>query len=310
MKSKTRRYPIGRRHRAVSLRHLPFAVLRAYARIAPTERGGFRLARAARRLIPRAGWRDVFATGEGVRLALDLGTYPDVAMAAGLYELETARLLRRIVRPGMHVVDGGANLGFFTCRLGALVGPQGRVDAFEPDPLNRRRLGENLERNETAAPVRVHALALSDRAERVTFHRPAPGTRRNHGESSRFPRGDVPTVAFEVEAKRLDEAIEGVPQIVKLDLEGSELLALRGATRWLGSQRPPIWIIEHNPGTESRAEHRAADLWRELGGGGRYACMPIGSGEALESPEELDSVHRQLNLLFLPVCEPAPLLRP
>lgn len=330
----------------VNVHQIPFALLRAYARIGP-ERGGFHLARAARRLVPRSKWSDVFQTGEGVRLGLDLSTYPDFSMAAGLYELETARLLRRILKPGMHVMDAGANIGFFTCRMARQVGARGRVDAIEPDPKNRARLEENLARNRievigpdgcslpswsSSAPalrsnaatahserdsapvaalprnagalagVSVHARALSDRAEPLTFHRPAPGTRRNHGESGRFPRGDVATEPYDVQTARLDEEIQGVPDLVKLDLEGSERLTLRGATRWLQSERPPIWIIEHNPAAESRAGHRPGDVWRDLlRHVPRYRCFFIGTAlRPLASPEQLDALPRQGNVLFRP----------
>ena len=278
----------------------PFALLRRYARLAPTERGGFRLARLARGLVPRQKWRGVFATGSGVRLDLDLATYPDVAMAAGVYELDTQRLLRHLLRPGMHFVDGGANIGFFTCRAAQLVGPTGRVDAFEPDPQNNARLEANLARNGLADRVKVHPLALAERSARLTFHRPAAGSRRNHGESGRFPRPGEQTEMFEVESVRLDAALDRVPDLVKLDLEGSELFALKGATAWFTSDRPPIWLVEHNLGADRAAGHRGGDAWRALlercpG----YQCWFVATWlRPISSPEELDAFPRQGNLLF------------
>ena len=296
----------------MKLQDAPFALLRAYARIAPTERGGFRLARAGRALVPRGRWKDVFQTGGGLRLELDLATYPDVAMAAGLYELATARLLRRLLRPGMHFVDGGANIGFLTCRAARLVGPLGRVDAFEPDPLNRQRLEDNLLRNQipfvaagtssevvAATGVCVRNLALSSRGEHLSFQRPVPGGKRNHGESGRFFSSDVGSELFSVQAARLDTSVDRVPDLVKLDLEGSELLALRGATQWLKSIRPPVWIIEHNPPAAHRAGYITGDLWREMLATRMYQCRVLG-GSQLASPEDLDVYPRQGNLLFTP----------
>ena len=264
--------------------------------------------------MPQWRWKDVFPTGGGVRLELDLATYPDVAMAAGVYELATARALRRLLRPGMHVVDGGANIGFFTCRAAKLVGPLGRVDAFEPDPLNRLRLEDNLLRNLVAftpdktstapadpprAGVRVWGQALSNRREQVTFHRPAPGTRRNHGESGRFLSSDVTSELYSVQTVRLDTAVERVPDLVKLDLEGSELLALRGATQWLKSERPPTWIIEHNPSAARRAGYLPGEVWRDAQAYHRCSARMIG-GRRFRSPEELDDYPRQGNLLITP----------
>src|SRR5882757_9969946 len=88
--------------------------LKLYSRIAPTERGGYRLARLVRRARSRDRWRDIFRTPDGFTLDLDLGIYPDCSMAYGLYELETARLIKRVLKPGDHFVDGGANIGYFT----------------------------------------------------------------------------------------------------------------------------------------------------------------------------------------------------
>ncbi|MEM1010725.1 MAG: FkbM family methyltransferase [Planctomycetota bacterium] len=281
---------------------LALAILRQYADVAPTERGGFRLARVARRLVPRAKWRGVYGDGRGNALDLDLATYPDVAMACGLYERDTDRLFEKLLRPGMHFVDGGANLGYFTCRGARRVGSTGRVDAFEPDPDNRQRLKGNLQRN-GLANVTVRPVALSDQSETLTFHHPVNGD-RNHGETSRFDIAGVETKSFDVEAVRADEVIEDVPDVVKLDLEGGELAAVRGMTRWLAADRPPKVVLEHNPPADARGGHRPGDVWRaflEVSPG--WTCSRVRSYAAghlapLVSPEQLDRLDRQVNLLF------------
>ena len=122
---------------------LSFKLLHAYGRVATTERGGFRLARLARRFVPRARWSGRFDVG-GLTYGLDLSTYPDVAMAGGVYELDTLRVLRRRLGPGTTFIDGGANLGYFTCQA-AVWGA--KVVAVEPDPVNRERLTTNLAAN-------------------------------------------------------------------------------------------------------------------------------------------------------------------
>ena len=278
---------------------LGLATLRAYAHLAPTERGGYRLARLARRLVPRERWDGVFPVGGGLTMGLDLSTYPDVAMAAGLYELDTQRLLRRLLRRGSRFVDGGANVGFFSLLAARVVGDQGRVDAFEPDPLNRQRLLDNLARN--GLSIRVHALALSDRDETITLHHPAPDSGRNHGETSRFALADAESETFDVPAVRLDHSpVGGVPDVVKLDLEGGELLAMRGASAWLDAPRPPAFVVEHNPAADQRAGHKPGDLWRELSARREgYACWVVSARpRRLASPDELDALPRQVNLLL------------
>src|SRR2546428_219103 len=116
--------PIGLLSQCVS------SAVRAYSRLALNERGGYRLARLARTFVPRCQWRATCQIPDGLHLDLDLGTYPVVCMAFGLYELDTVRVLRRLLRDGSWFVDCGANIGYFTLLAVRWMGPSGRVDAF------------------------------------------------------------------------------------------------------------------------------------------------------------------------------------
>ena len=73
------------------LGRLALASLRGYSHIAPTERGGFRLARLARAFVPEKDRTGNFQTPDGFRLNLDLRTYPDVAMAVAEAKLSSGR---------------------------------------------------------------------------------------------------------------------------------------------------------------------------------------------------------------------------
>lgn len=274
-------------------------MLRAYARIAPTQRGGYRLARIARAFVPKERWNDSFPVPGGARLTLDLSTYPDCCMAVGLYELDTLRLLRRLLRPGDHFVDCGANIGYFTLAAARRVGADGRIDAFEPDPLNSARLAANLKANGSPAHVRVHPVALSDAAGQATFYHPT-GDSRNHGEASLFAPTGVQTQAYTVRTARLDQEIDRPPVLIKMDIEGAELSALRGMARLLQSQSPPQLIIEHNPESAATAGHRSGDLLRFLREcQPRYRAWWVGWRlSEMTSAEEIDGMARQGNILY------------
>lgn len=228
------------------------AALRAYSRITPTERGGFRLARLVRRLRPHENWIDTFTTPDGIRLKLDLATYPDVCMAYGLYELDTARLIKRLLKPGDHFVDAGANLGYFTLLAAKLVGSNGMVDAFEPHPTNRARLIAHLADNGLTDRVRVHAVALSDQAGFATMHMPHDA-QSNHGMASLYsPAGGSDTV--EVPTARMDETIgDAHPKLIKIDVEGAEPLAVAGMAALVQVEHPPMIIAEYNVDTARQA---------------------------------------------------------
>ena len=275
------------------------STLRGYARVTPTQRGGYRLARLARRLVPREAWRGSYPIPGGARFELDLSTYPDCCMAVGIYELDTLRLLRRLLRTGDHFVDCGANIGYFSFAAARFVGPSGRVDAFEPDPINRARLDANLAVNGSPAHVRVHPVALTDHAGEATLYHPAQDE-RNHGEASLFAPAGVESTLYTVATARFDERIDRSPRLVKMDIEGAELAALKGMTRFLRGEHPPRLVIEHNPESAAAAGHRAGDLLRFL-----QECQPKYRAHwagwrlgAAKSPEEIDATRRQGNFLY------------
>jgi FkbM family methyltransferase len=273
------------------------AAMRTYSRLTPTERGGYRLARLARRFVDRDRWQGKFTTPEGLIFSLDLAAYPDCCMALGLYELDTVRLLKRVLRPGMWFADCGANIGYFTLLAAQLVGETGRVDAYEPDPLNFARLTEHLADNRLTGRVRTHALAVSDRAARLELFHPE-GNGANHGMASIYAELAGGGKRFEVDAVRLDENLGGVPDVIKIDVEGAEMSALKGMERLLRGERPPSLIMERNVDSARAAGHRPGDLLRYLQSvQPRYQAHWIGWRlKRLASAEEMDNLPRQGNV--------------
>ncbi len=136
--------------------------------------------------------------------------------------------------------DIGAHIGVFTIR--ALLDHRiGQIHAFEPDPLNRERLGENVALNPGSDRCTIHPHALGSRAQRVKlFHGPATNT----GLSSlRYPVG---AETFKVECETADRLVflKGLlpPTLMKVDTEGWESHVFQGAQRLL-SERPPKAIV-------------------------------------------------------------------
>lgn len=165
--------------------------------------------------------------------------------------------LQRMVRPGMTVVDVGSNLGLYTVLLSRLVGEQGRVIAFEPDP----ELVPVLTKSCVASGcgnVSIRAQALGRRSERMTLHTLAVNTGDNHlGDGGgRWLRRSV-----EVEVLALDEALPDlVPDLVKIDVQGWELEVLRGMAATLERCPRSIVYFEFWPAGFLRAGYSAEDL--------------------------------------------------
>ncbi len=237
------------------------AGLRLYSRVAPTERGGYRLARFVRGFRPRDRWRDTFTTPLDLSLDLDLGTYPDCCMAYGLYELDTTRLVLRYLRLGDHFVDVGANIGYFTLIAASRVGSNGRVDAFEPEPANHQRLVDHLQANGLADRVNVHHLAASDQKGQAQIHTYEGDPHFNHGCASLFEHPWDNPHSTPVPTDRLDAVLAGTtPRMIKMDVEGAEAGVVAGMTGLLTGPAPPMILGEHNP-SQSQFASTDSSLW-------------------------------------------------
>jgi FkbM family methyltransferase len=158
-------------------------------------------------------------------------------MQGGTYEPDETLLFRRIVKPGMKVVDAGAHIGYYTLLASKLVGPSGRVSSFEPTPNTFAFLRKNTIAN-NATNTWLENKALSDFSGTARLH-----LDQNPGENALFgstdDRGEIDVITI-----RLDDFLginERNLDVMKLDIEGSELKALLGSTRVL--QESPNLII-------------------------------------------------------------------
>jgi len=149
------------------------------------------------------------------------------------------------IRRGDFVVDVGANLGHYAEVFARLVGPSGRVDAFEPVPSTCALLEQRLRRWPYA---KIHNFAVSDQLGEVVLTLPAADS----GQASLRPHhagtwaANPSVTQHHAKAITLDHWADsaGWPRVdfLKLDIEGAELLALRGATTLVRRQQPLLFI--------------------------------------------------------------------
>ncbi len=144
-------------------------------------------------------------------------------------------VLPRFIHPGDTVIDVGSNHGLYTYHLSRLVGPAGRVHAFEPVPLNLRILNRTIKVHRLGN-VTVYGKACGDNPKRSTFYVPLCHGIPQLGGASQHRVG----LPFECEVVRLDDVITSNIAFLKIDVEGAELLVLRGAQRILRESRPVI----------------------------------------------------------------------
>jgi FkbM family methyltransferase len=167
-------------------------------------------------------------------------------MLEGYWEMWVTETLASLVKPGMVVADIGANIGYFTLLMAELVGPTGRVHAFEPNPRLVELLNKSLMVNGFARWASVHQTALGDRGDHSVTLVVPPNTPMN---AYILPPGtDVPPEGMEVPVARLDsredwQAIE----LAKIDVEGAEELIWAGTQGLLDSGKLRTVVIEFNP---------------------------------------------------------------
>lgn len=166
------------------------------------------------------------------------------------YEPELAWVMFRTLTVGDTAIDVGANVGFFTLLMSALVGSMGKVFSCEPGSNTLPRLKNNLAIN-SVANVEVVERPLWCREEEVTFYINSDSS----GGNALFDPANWPTNTKSQQnpqpnkmlATTIDALPAGIPKLIKIDTEGAEQRILEGAKRLLRASRPPFVIAEINP---------------------------------------------------------------
>ncbi len=167
----------------------------------------------------------------------------------GSFESDMQTFLFRYLRPGMCVLDIGANIGLYTVQMASAVGEAGHVYAFEPCPLTAARLRENVTLNRLSN-VSIVEKALSDSEGTAHFYIfPEGGDAYNSlGAVRREREGLCATQLIEVQTTTLDAFANqaGLTSVdfIKLDVEGAEEMVLRGGVNLLRACPQALIAIE------------------------------------------------------------------
>lgn len=163
----------------------------------------------------------------------------------GDFDRRLTWLLGHVLRPGDVFVDVGANYGWLSLWAAQIVGPSGRVHAFEPQPqvveLLRRSIADNH-----LAQVIVHSIALSDTEGHMDLWVPdgklGSASLTRIGETA----GRRETVQVHHAGDYLTSVCPGPVRLMKIDVEGHEDHVIRGATEWLRSADVDMVLFEWN----------------------------------------------------------------
>jgi len=225
-----------------SIGHLVASIGRA----APFERGRWRFGSLAYMLIaPNApDCRRIITTRYGFTMALDLRQFVDRSIyCTGDWEPHETQVIRRILKSGDTFADLGANIGYFTLLAAGIVGPTGHVHAFEANAKTHTLLLENIALN-SATNVTAHLLAVGEVPGKAVIHHQEEGNAGGDVAVAAKPGDTSATVPM----ARLDTVLaDRSISLIKLDIEGGEAKALRGAEKLLEGSAAPDLLFELSP---------------------------------------------------------------
>lgn len=168
-----------------------------------------------------------------------IGLFCGMRFIRGRYDRSAVQQFVRLIPRDATVYDIGAHVGYLTMLAAQQVGPQGTVVAIEPLALNLKYLRAHLRANRIAN-VNVLAACVAETAGFADFDH-GKGTGR--GRLGTLGHGAMKVVSLDDE---IDSGRIPPPHFIKMDVEGAELLALRGALRCLALHRPTVLLSVHS----------------------------------------------------------------
>ena len=267
-------------------------------------RGQIRLVRTLSRYLRPSQSPTLCRMSDGTQLALDLGDGLQSDLYYGLHERVERDLVSSLLSPGAVFFDLGAHVGYYTIAAAQIVGSSGEVHAFEPLPSNATLLEMSIQAN-GFKNVHLNRIAVSDTTGQVTLQVP---TSVAHGrEASGFPT----IMGFFQAADSLTVATTSVDEyvtarhlqrldLIKMDIEAAEVLALRGMLKTLTTRQPRL-LCEVNVVRLQDSGFAADAIHKSLFQHGYSAYEVIGRTLKRQSSPPTEGL---ANYLFVPSGDP------
>jgi len=203
----------------------------------------------------------------------DLGLSPHLALD-GYWEMWLTEVIAEVVKPGMTVIDVGANLGYFSMLFADIVGPTGAVHAFEPNAALAVRLRRSVAVNGFLDRLQVHEQALGD-VDGGLFHLIVPPGEPKNGHMQPAEAGMEGSPGV-IRTRRLDSYPELFDAaVIKIDADTAEPAIWSGMRGVLERGHAMTVFLEFNP---SRYADGASFLAEILGWGFSLNLIDLESG--------------------------------
>ncbi|HWJ69473.1 MAG TPA: FkbM family methyltransferase [Sphingobium sp.] len=233
-----------------------------------------------------AGLGQVWVRGKlhGYEMPIDLASWSNrqTYFLGRYYDSQNQLAIKALVGPGDTVADIGGNEGMISLMAAHMVGPQGKVITFEPNPGPRARMEQSLRRNKIDW-VDLRPLGLSDEPAILTLSIPRVNSGEGTFGQSAYEAEDTTTIEVPVSVGDRELA-EETPRFIKIDVEGFELHVLRGLRETLVRAKPIVTIeiiSQHLAHAGTTASEVAAELlsagyrgWK-MGYSGRGATLRV-----------------------------------
>jgi FkbM family methyltransferase len=165
-------------------------------------------------------------------------------------ERDTINMFRNLIKPDQLVIDIGGHIGYFSLFFASLVGPKGKVFVFEPGENNLAYTRQNLANSPN---IELVEKAVSDKNGILTFFiegltgqnnsllEDYEGFKANTSEAhiaSKYEKVEVTSVTLDtfISEKKVS------PNFIKIDVEGAELLVLKGMDSCLKNVKPILMV--------------------------------------------------------------------
>jgi FkbM family methyltransferase len=223
-------------------------------------------------------------------------------VAVGEYEPIETHLLKAIANRSQVVIDVGSNVGYYAVELGKVMGSFSRLLAIEPVLESFKQLQRNVQLNELNDRVNMFMTAVGSSEGTAEIFIPetsgssAASTRNLHNEENHSSQiVHVTTVDAIMSSSGLDKC-----DLIKIDVEGAELMVLQGATRTIKKHKPVIFA-ELLRKWSSHFSYNPNSVLQLLAGFG-YQCWGVSS--SYRKIEEFTENDEETNFIFIHESDP------
>jgi len=248
---------------STGVRFLPDFVKRGLYRLGPVSK---MIRRVLNHFSPSGLTTMVIVGGDLAGLSMNLDMKMEKDYWLGTYEYDLQEMIREKVKDDWVAYDVGANIGYISLLFAKAVGVNGKVFAFEALPDNLVKLETNLGLNQVGTRVKIISAAVTNLSKQVQFLiGPSGAMGKVKGSAG---RSDIHKKSIDIVGISLDDFVyrdgNPPPDVIKMDIEGGEVLALEGMMRLLANVRPLIFMELHGPEVSRTAWDNLTDAGYQI----------------------------------------------